>query len=244
MVDQGKLKPLNRMYSDRKMQTLQRDHDVRGYLDDFLMRLMLLCKRYASHLICRESWLGKNGRKTILIQVCKIISSKRKMATGSNSFAFLRRRWLVEIACTSTRLVNNLFLVWYIGVTSLQYTSTISRYNSSKTSVSTDEVSPANILSPGVPPTEKEQSRSALQASQAQLDRLHPDLGAAQGAFDVAQREAQERNADWVDKKRRKEIMPTPKGKLWARREKTWSCRKRFPLYNRKEKKKMLQENS
>lgn len=41
MVDQGKLKPLNRLYSDRKMQTLQWDHDVRGYLDEFLMRLML-----------------------------------------------------------------------------------------------------------------------------------------------------------------------------------------------------------
>ena len=41
MVDQGKLKPLNRMYSDRKIQTLQWDHDIRGYLDEFLMRLML-----------------------------------------------------------------------------------------------------------------------------------------------------------------------------------------------------------
>ena len=35
MVDQGRLKPVNRMYSEEKMQRLKREHDVRGYLDEF-----------------------------------------------------------------------------------------------------------------------------------------------------------------------------------------------------------------
>jgi hypothetical protein len=68
------------------------------------------------------------------------------------------------------------------------------------------------MLSPGVPPAEKERAQSALQASQAELDRLQPDLGAAQGAFDVAQREAQAKNVDWIDKKAGKSEFQRQKG--------------------------------
>jgi len=34
VVDQGRLDPVRRQYSDRKMQTLKQEHDVQGYLDE------------------------------------------------------------------------------------------------------------------------------------------------------------------------------------------------------------------
>ena len=35
IVDQGRLNPVKRIYSDEKMHILKREHDVRGYLDEF-----------------------------------------------------------------------------------------------------------------------------------------------------------------------------------------------------------------
>lgn len=57
------------------------------------------------------------------------------------------------------------------------------------------------MLSPGVPPAEKERAENAVQTSQAELDRLQPEVDAAQKAHDEAQREAQEKSTDFKDAK-------------------------------------------
>jgi hypothetical protein len=164
--------------------------------------------------------IGKERTKNNLDQGLQDYLFQKEDGNGKQKICIFAKEMIGRncmFACTSTRLVNNLFGVFLLFIDSRveSFPCSTLLQDSSKTSVSTDtdEVSPANILSPEMPLAEKDRAQSALQASQAKLDRLHPDLGAAQGAFDVAQRrEAQERNADWVDKKDGKRKCQRQKG--------------------------------
>ena len=95
----------------------------------------------------------------------------------------------------------------------VQYTSTISRYNPSNTSVSTDEITRARMLSPGVSPAEKELVQKSLQKVEDELNQLQPDLDNAQNDYEKTQQEAQMKKRTFDDAKKGKSDLLTLKNK-------------------------------
>jgi chromosome segregation ATPase len=114
-----------------------------------------------------------------------------------------------------------------------------SRYQDAM-NLSVDEVRPAKMLKPGVPPEEKDRAESDLQVAKQEVDHLQPSLTSATEAFEGAQRVAQEKNITYKDTKQGSHEVKDHQEKLARSKRKLDEAKREAAKDNKSEKKRVI----
>jgi len=114
-----------------------------------------------------------------------------------------------------------------------------SRYQDAM-NLSVDEVRPAKMLKPGVPPEEKDRAERDLQVAKQEFEHLQPSLTSATEAFERAQRVAQERNITFKDTKQGSHEVKDHQEKLARSKRKLDEAKREAAKDNKSEKKRVI----
>jgi len=114
-----------------------------------------------------------------------------------------------------------------------------SRYQNAM-NLSVDEVRPAKMLKPGVPPEEKNRAERDLQVAHQEVEHLQPSLTSATEAFERAQRVAQEKNMTFKDTKQGAREVKDHQEKLARSKRKLDEAKREAAKDNKSEKKRVI----
>eukprot|EP00979_Chaetoceros_neogracilis_P018817 scaffold11253_cov215-Chaetoceros_neogracile.AAC.1 len=177
IVNQGTLEPVRRMYSDNKMKTLKERYGIAGYLDELFEAPPAILQALRNTANVHSVLIG--GNKTSLNDDLGKFLSQKENGNGKQSFCMFVKE----------------------GPKAYKHTATTSRYNTANVSISVDEVRPARMLSPGVPPEQKNRAEREVKVAQEEFERLQPSITTATQNFERFQRDAQEKQAMFNDRK-------------------------------------------
>jgi chromosome segregation ATPase len=161
---------IDRPYTSEVMETLQRDHGIAGYLDEFFTAppAILQAMRQASNV--DKVVVGSEQTQTSLdmgllqpiLETPKHADANHNNNRNSDSHnANKKIRSFCVFSSTKTKHFKT--------------QSVVSRY-SGKSSLRIDEVGPARMLAPGVSEEVKQRTRTELEELQSQLQDLQPDI--------------------------------------------------------------------
>lgn len=174
-VDQGRLKPANRPYSDRKMEIMKNDFGVEGYLDD-----SLTCPDQV-----RQALQDYAGIHKILVGSEKTFRNSTKFADyASQPDASLNQtepKGFVFVGSSNQRL--------------FQITGVVSRYSKQITERQ-DEISPAKMLAQGIDTELQRQAEDELNALHEEMNSFRPLLQAAEQKNEELEGETQRLRVD------------------------------------------------
>lgn len=161
-VSQEKLRPLTRMYSDSRMQTLKEEHGVLGYMDESFTAPDAIVEALRSQASVHNVLIG-NEKTQESIDRRGLLDNLSKRENGSSA---------LQGCCVFTNHRDR----------SYKYTSTISRY-SGKPSTRIDDINQARMMAPGVNPAQKAAMEKTIQEVQGEMDQLVPDIQRADSKF-------------------------------------------------------------
>jgi len=219
LIENGRLEQLDhRIYSDQKMKILKKEHGVIGFLDEAFTApdpIMQALRTFAS---VHKTLVG--GDKTQ-----DSVDHKGLIRYLSEPDSTLGQRGL-QASCVFTSKDDK----------SYKYTQTISRYSSKEVS-RIDDILPAKMLAPGVNPRAKKDLEDKLAAVHTDMEKLRPDLEAAEKKNNELLRQSQEHSAQTNASKQQKENLAKFMGKLRAARRKFEDAEADLDTDDRKEKK-------
>jgi len=178
IVLHGKLNSVKRMYSDSRMEILKREHGVLGYLDE----------SFEAPDAVLQALRDSSGVHSVLVGSSKTYQSLDQ----ENLLDFLGKRedgrQGLQQTCIFASHQNKSF----------KYTSIISRY-SGKASIRVDEINPARLLSPGVPPEEKERIENEIKNIENEIKILEPMMQEAGTEYESLQKSGQQISYKYKD---------------------------------------------
>ncbi len=186
IIANGKLEPVKRKYSDKKLAVFKKEHGVEGFLDesftapDPIMQALRLCAQVHEVLVGNEvTQRSINQRK--FLDLLSEPDTELGQVKPLNACIFASEK-----------------------DKSFKYTSNISRY-SNKPVIRVDEINMPRWLAPGVNPSLKAATEQELHDAHENIDRLRPAVQEAEAKLEQVQSEAQMASARVKEAKQRKE---------------------------------------
>lgn len=173
-VQDGVLKPIQRLYSDQKMNVLKKEHGVTGYLDesftapDPILQALRQSAQVDKVLVGTEKTQDSLDHK-------KLLDFLGKPEDGSNN---------LKGCCIFTAQKDKSF----------KYTSSISRH-SGKPAVRIDEITGARMLAVGINPAQKEKVQNEVREMEQEIDVISQKIQETEVESTDSQRKCQEAKA-------------------------------------------------
>lgn len=220
IVPNGKLEPIRRMYSDRKMNILKTEHGFHEYLDetctapDPIMAAMI-----AKHNIDKVLVGGDAVAHSLLTKGLEEFITTREDGNGNVAACYFY---------TDPKLKMT-----------LKHTLSASRY-SGRPGKNEDQIGPAKVLQSGIDPSEKERLVKTIADAKEIVERLTPDIEEYQAEYDKIHAHGQTLSVQQKEARRTKNDYGAYKMRLKNQRDKVRDAEEAASKDNDREKSRLI----
>ena len=220
IVPNGKLEPIRRMYSDRKMNILKTEHGFHEYLDetctapDPIMAAMI-----AKHNIDKVLVGGDAVAHSLLTKGLEEFITTREDGNGNIAACYFY---------TDPQLKMT-----------LKHTLSASRY-SGRPGKNEDQIGPAKVLQSGIDPSEKERLVKTIADAKEIVERLTPDIEEYQAEYDKIHAHGQTLSVQQKEARRTKNDYGAYKMRLKNQRDKVRDAEEAASKDNDREKSRLI----